>query len=165
MVIKKIVKPSGEAVYKLYNMAIVYTNFSGERFNDGKRSFDILLDDGDVEYFKKEGFFLSPFKFERKDGIKYHLNIKLKFDGKRPPHMYMYNNKVKVVINATNAGLLDAADIVSADAAIHPNEYSPGVASAWLEEFRAVIEEEYFADEYAKYDDIPEDDNGADLPF
>lgn len=164
MTISKLESSGHSSEYALDNVAVVYTNFSGERFNDGKRSFDILLDDASAAYLKGEGFYVSPFKHERKDGIKYHLNVKLKFDGARPPHIYMYTSKAKVVISADNAKTLDGANIVSADIVIRQNVYDDGAASAWLNEMHATIEEEYFASKYAKYD-TSDDDDGMDLPF
>lgn len=143
---------------------IIFSNFSGKAgtYNaEGKRNFCIVIDDpNDADILREDGYNVKAMRpRDEGDEPDHYLKVNLKL----PADIYMVTRKARVHITENTVDTLDNADIAFADIVIRPYEYDPGKKSAWLQEGEINIEESYFADKYARYNEAMVDEE--DLPF
>lgn len=157
---------------KIENARVIFRNFSGREteFNRaGQRNFSVVIDDPETaRELNSQGWNvrLLESKDEHTEPI-YILQVKIKFDSFAPPKVNMVNShNVITPLSEETIGVLDSADIKSVDLVINPYEWAvngkSGI-SAYLKTMYAVIEEDTFAEKYAKEEHPEDDDEG--LPF
>lgn len=157
----------------LENARIVFRNFEGrpDKYNTrgGKRSFCVFLDDPEVmKQLQEDGWnvrILAP--REEGDSPRYYLQVAVAYEN-IPPKVYLVTSKKRELLTADTVALLDHADIVGADLVISPYQWSVNGHSgvkAYLKTLYATVEEDEFADKYARFDEPAFDVVGADAPF
>lgn len=107
---------------------ILFRNFSGTRFTDGKRTFSVQLSDEDAEALKAEGWNVKT--FEARDGnVVHHLPCEIRFQ--KNPEMEHYNPSIWWITDTRRTKLseravsnLDQAEIAKVDLVIRPYNYS-----------------------------------------
>lgn len=109
---------------------VIFRNFSGSRFSDGKRNFSIVLDDKDAELLKEEGWNVK--QFETRDGdVINHLPVEIRFQRNAEmehlnPAIWWItgNGKNRTKLSEKAVGALDQAEIENVDIVIRPYDYS-----------------------------------------
>lgn len=150
---------------EIENAHIFFKNFSGAptQFNPngGKRDFCVAIPDADMaQKMRDDGWnirVLAP--REEGDTPLNYLRVNVGFEGRVPPHILMIANGTQTMLDESDVGNLDAADIKNVDLIIRPYNWKGGV-SAYLKAMYVTIELDRFALKYAKMES-PEDD----LPF
>ena len=107
---------------------IIFRNFAGTRFSDGKRNFSIVLDDKDAETLREEGWNVK--QFETRDGdIINHLPVDVRFQ-RNPdfehlnPAIWWIAGDSRTKLSEKAVGNLDHAEIANVDIVIRPYDYS-----------------------------------------
>lgn len=154
---------------------LIFRNFSGRKteYNRfGRRSFSVILPDGDLaDNLKEIGWNVKTLKpRDEEEEVRYFLDVTISFDN-RPPNVYMITktNRKKTRLDEDTIDLLDTADIVSVDIAINPYHWeinnkleSKSGIKAYLKTMYVTIDEDEFEYKYA--DEYPDDDS-EELPF
>ncbi len=149
-------------IISLENVKIAFRNFSGEEkiYNKaGSRNFCVILDLETAEALSNDGWNVrySRPKDEEGDPLAY-LQVEVKYN-KHPPIISLIT-KNKTLLNEDQVGMLDWADIKTADIVIRPYNWvlSEGTSNerrgtkAYLKAAYITIEEDEFAE---KYKDVP----------
>lgn len=148
----------------LENVRVAFRNFSGKegRFNrEGDRNFCIFLDDDIAKQMEKDGWsirWLQPRdEYETAQG---YIQVALGYNTRgRPPRVVMVTSRGKSTLDEDMVGILDWADIVSADAIINPSHWEvngkTGV-KAYLRSLYVTIEEDELELKYGDVPDTPE---------
>ena len=139
------------------NADIRWKNFTGResKFNPaGKRTFALFLDPEDLDLIDDlvaDGWNVRKREFEDTDRpIEYYITIEVNFDYYQPPIVKMIQGHHGLVLDENTVGRLDSTLITKADVVIRPRHWEvngkTGV-KAYLHTLRAVVEEDYFADQ------------------
>lgn len=132
-----------------------FRNFSGNPtpFNKagGDRTFCIKLEPEQADFFRSNGFNVQE-KVNTQDpaAVTYVLSIKVSFRV-APPDIIMISGGRGTRLDEITVGLLDSAEIQSADIAINPYEYEVNGRhgfSAYLRTLYVTIAENPYADKY-----------------
>ena len=140
--------------------AMKFRNFSGKegKFNvEGSRYFCLAIDPESAERMFDEGYNVKYAKPRDEDDAPMpYIQVKVKYGKGRPPKVVMLTRRGKTELDEETIGMLDWADIESADIAINPFSYDvqghQGIA-AYLKTMYVKIVEDEFED---KYYDVPE---------
>lgn len=154
---------------EIENAHIFFKNFSGAptKFNPngGRRDFCVAIPDADMaQKMRDDGWnvrVLAP--REEGDTPLNYLRVNVGFGDRVSPHILMIANGTQTVLDESDVGNLDTADIKSVDLIIRPYNWEVGAnsgVSAYLKAMYVTIELDRFALKYAKMES-PEDD----LPF
>lgn len=148
------------------NARIIFRNFSGRtsQFNpDGKRSFALILNQGDAERLIDEGWnvkYLRP--REPGDDETPYINVNVRYSKEYPmrdPKVWMVTGRSKTLLDEETVGSVDYVDISNVDLVISPYKWKMGNSSgitAYLKQ--AFIEmEDYFGKKYDFGDDVNEE--------
>lgn len=122
------------------NARILFRNFSGTRYSDGKRTFSVAINEEDVEGLRAEGWNIKQFEARNGDTV-YHLPVEIKFQHRE--ELEHYNPVVWCITNTNRTKLseravsnLDNAEIANVDLVIRPYDYSkkfkPKDGEPWL---------------------------------
>lgn len=140
------------------NAGIIFRNFSGQasQFNpEGKRNFCVLLELEQARELKEKGWNVRWLE-GRAEGeeAQGYMQVAVSFDN-YPPTVMMVTSKNKTMLKAENIGMLDWAEIKSADLTIRPYTWevngNTGI-KAYLKSLYVTIEEDALAE---KYSEIP----------
>lgn len=130
-----------------------WRNFSGEaRFGEeGKRTFNLKLDEDTALAMKKDGFNVKPLtaRDEDDDNDGFHLTVDASFKI-RPPQVWLISGGQRTLLDEGAINILDYADIEKATIAINPYAWETATGSgikAYLH--KAVI--------YLREDDLDEE--------
>ena len=138
---------------------LLFRNFSGEQtqFNArGDRNFCIALPNDLASSMEKDGWNIKYLK-PREDGDEpqAYVKVKINFNG-RPPKVVMVTSRNKTSLDESAAGLLDYADILTADVILNPYDWTVNGntgRTAYLQSIFVTIRETELD---LKYSDIPE---------
>lgn len=143
------------------NAQIIFPNFSGKesKYNRaGDRNFNVIFsDEAVVNKLRDEGWNLTILKSrDEDDPVRYKLKVNVRFDPENPrrnPRVVMHTRKNETLLDGESVGTLDYADIKNIDLEIRPYEYDSngkkGI-SAYLKTMHVTIEEDTFAEKYAR---------------
>ena len=139
---------------------LLFRNFSGEKmqFNAaGDRNFCIALPNDLASSMEKDGWNVKYLKArEEGDEPQGYIKVKVNFSG-RPPKVVMVTSRNKTTLDEHTAGLLDYADILTADVIINPYDWvlDSGATgrTAYLQSIFVTIRESELD---RKYQDIPD---------
>lgn len=139
---------------------LLFRNFAGEKqqFNAaGDRNFCIALPTDLASSMEKDGWnvkYLRP--REEGDEPQAYIKVKVNFSG-RPPKVVMVTSRNKTTLDEHTAGLLDYADILTADVILNPYDWvlDSGATgrTAYLQSIFVTIRESELD---RKYQDIPD---------
>lgn len=103
-----------------------WRNFGGEaRFNDeGKRSFNIKLDEDVAEAMLRDGFNVKPLRArdEEDENDGHRIEVAVSY-ANRPPQVWMVSGGVRTLLDEGAINVLDYADIERASVAINPSPW------------------------------------------
>lgn len=109
-----------------------WRNFSGAaRFGEeGKRTFNLKLDEDTARAMKADGFNVKPLKAldEDDDNDGYHLTVDSSF-AVRPPQVWLVSGGQRTLLDEGAINILDYADIEKATIAINPYPWETATGS------------------------------------
>ena len=149
------VDPNGKLIIE--NARIIYRNFSGlaTQYNrEGDRNFCVFIDDVDaVADLKEAGWNIKIRKpRDEDDAVSHYLKVNVSYRF-RAPRIILHTRKTATELTEESVGLVDNADILSCDMVINPSHWeangNSGI-SAYLDTMHINIQDDYFADKYAK---------------
>lgn len=141
---------------------IIFRNFAGRKsqYNrEGDRNFNVIIEDPALAQKLNEDGWNIKVREPREEGDlpEYRLPVSVGFDY-RPPKIIMVTKRANTPLNEETVALLDQADIKTVDLTIRPYNWkmknkdgteSTGV-KAYLKTMYVVIEEDAYADKYAR---------------
>lgn len=139
------------------NARIGFRNFSGKegKYNRaGDRNFVIFLDPAAAEEMAKDGWNVKQLKARPDDEEEppYYLQVKVRFDGGRPPKIVMITSRGKSPVDESMVDILDWAEFTNVDLIINPYEWevqgSTGL-SAYLKSMYVTLYEDELDLKYA----------------
>ena len=158
-----------EGKLQIENARIIFRNFAGEerQFNPaGKRNFCVIIEDATLaDQLVKDGWNVKT-RLPREEGdepLRY-LPVEVSYK-RRPPVITMITETNKTQLDEDSIGILDYADILSADLIINPYNWSVKDGSgvkAYLDKAYIVIQEDAFQ---KKYNNIGSQFDDDELPF
>lgn len=136
---------------------IIFRNFEGREteFNRaGDKNFCVILPEGLAEQLSEDGWNvrIRPPRDDQEEPFRY-MPVKVKY-GRRPPRIYMVTKRHTTLLDEESVKALDYAEIKDIDITINPYEYAPGKISAYVDVMYVTIEEDAFADKYARDEDF-----------
>lgn len=139
------------------NARIMFRNFAGQAstYNRaGDRNFCLVIEDeATVDQLKEDGWNVKSWSPIDGDPI-YYIPVSVRYDGPRPPKVYMVTRSGKVLMDETNVGEFDNAEFRNIDIVVHPSVWEvngkTGV-KAYLNTMYATIVEDAFAHKYESY--------------
>lgn len=158
------------------NAHIMFPNFRGlpTKFDPvgGKRTFCVTIPDPDLaQQMRDEGWNVRVLAPRNEDELPLdYMQVKVAF-GDVPPKIIMIANGVQTLLDETDVGQLDTAEIQNVDLVVRPYNWNihgdTGVA-AYLKAMYVTIEMDRFAIKYEQHEAPrrrqPEKDDGE-LPF
>ncbi len=142
----------------LENVQLIFRNFEGrpDKYDAyGKRQFNVLLDEALANELTEQGYNVKPLKkLDEDDEQKYHMNVRVNFDSRRPPRVTMLGfvdgeEVSRVDLDASTVGILDGSNVISADIEINPYEWEPGKLKGYLDRAFVAVEMSYLDAKYA----------------
>lgn len=138
---------------------IIWPNFSGVegQYNaPGDRNFTVVIDPKLGEQLSSDGWNVK-FRDPRDEGDdpQCTMQVSVNFKG-RPPVVYMITERGRTMLDESVIGILDGADIVTADMVINPYSWDIGGkkgVKAYLDKMFITIREDALD---LKYADVPE---------
>lgn len=144
---------------------IFYLNFAGNqsRYNNaGMRNFCVFIDDPDLAKMLIEDGWNVRIKTPRNEDeqSRYFLQVSVNFNYRIPPRITMVTSRNQTLLNEETVGDLDMAEIRSVDLTIRPRRWLDDEGTpqererikAYLHSMWVTIEEDPFADKYARND-------------
>lgn len=156
---------------------IIFRNFAGTRFSDGKRNFSIVLDDKDAEALREEGWNVK--QFETRDGdVINHLPVEIRFQRNQEmehlnPAIWWIAAGTRTKLSEKAVGNLDQAEIENVDIVIRPYDYSkkfkikkgePFIKAQVKSMYVTVIEDAVDA-KYRALNQVADIDDDDEVPF
>lgn len=156
---------------------IIFRNFAGTRFSDGKRNFSIVLDDKDAEALREEGWNVK--QFETRDGdVINHLPVEIRFQRNQEmehlnPAIWWIAGGSRTKLSEKAVGNLDQAEIKNVDIVIRPYDYSkkfkikkgdPFIKAQVKSMYVTVIEDAVDA-KYRALNSVADIDDDDEVPF
>lgn len=148
-----------------------FRNFEGreDRYNrEGDRNFCVVIDDPEVaQNMAEDGWnvkILAP--RDENEQPTHFIRVKVQFRDDVPeyrnPQVHLHTRRNVVKLTEETIGRLDGAEIITADMVINPYDFGTArdgarALSAYLDTLHVTIEEDYFADKYAR-DDYPDEE-------
>lgn len=140
------------------NTRLLFKNFNGAptkfKPQGGERTFCAVLQDPVLaEQMKAAGWNVKEIHSQDpQDDPIYYIQVTARY-GKYGPKIIMVNGRTKACtpLNEDSVGLLDNADISSADLTIRPYTWEPGKIKAYLKTLYVVINEDPFEHKYHDY--------------
>lgn len=138
---------------------IIWKNFSGERdrFNPGKRGFNVVIDDAVMaDELKQEGWNVKkrPLQ-EGADPSEQEWTLPVKLNMNRYTQVWLIVGNHKTLLNEDTVAQLDVVDITDCDLSIRPYEWEmsgrTGI-TAYVDSMYVTIRENKFAEKYADLD-------------
>lgn len=156
-----------EGILTIENARLIFKNFAGEerQYNPaGNRNFAVIIDDYDrAKALAEDGW---PVKWlrPREEGDTETAFIRAKVSyANRPPKIVTVTSRGKTQLEEDMVGMLDWAEIKSADVALSPynwtNARGEHGVSAYLRTLYVVLEEDEFESKY------PDPVQSDELPF
>lgn len=145
------------------NARIIFRNFSGteSQYNPaGKRNFCVLIDDDLASVLIEDGWnvkYLKP--VDENDDPQAYMQVSVSYNT-IPPKIVMVSSKGKTVLDETNVGQLDYADIARVDMIIRPYNWEVRGATGvkgYVKSLWVTIEEDELE---KKYMTVPELSSG-----
>lgn len=146
---------------------IIFRNFSGKpkEYNpEGRRTFSVVIDDEALALrLTADGWNVKLRKpLNDDDPPSWHLPVAV-FFGKFPPKIILKTSAGNVLLDESNIGQLDLAEIVNVDLTIRPRAYDTAGRKgikAYLKTLAVTviedeIEKEYPIGEFANEEDLP----------
>lgn len=139
---------------------IRFPNFSGKegKFNPaGRRNFCVLLNPDDADSMQADGWnvrYLQPLDEEEEPDP--YIRVNVNYDGEYPPKIILVTSEGKSLLDKDSVGLLDWADIETADIVINPSNWNVNGRSGikgYVQSMYVRIVEDPFE---KKYRDAPE---------
>lgn len=134
---------------EVFNARAIWTNFSGKegRYNAaGERFFTLVIEDPDLAGdLLTNGWNVKQFSNQEEgDPPAWHLKVKVRFDSKYPPRIYMINKDGtgKVPLYEDTVEALDSYRIDSCDVRVNGSPWSTSVGSgvaAYLDTMYVVV--------------------------
>ena len=139
---------------------IRFRNFSGAagQYNAaGNRNFCVLLPDDVAQAMAADGWNIKYLKPREEDDLpQAYIKVKVKFDGPRPPKVFMINSRGRLQLDESMVSILDWAEFAKVDLIISPYKYNvngnEGV-TAYLQTIFVTIKEDELELRYA---DVPD---------
>lgn len=140
---------------------LIFRNFSGkgDQFNrEGDRNFNVIIDDEMVAQKLAEAGWNIKIRPPREEGDEalYRLPVKVNFNSDFPPKIWLITRSAKTLMNDETVGNLDYAEIKTVDLIITPYFWEVNGKSgvkAYLKTMYVTLEEDVFAEKYARKDD------------
>jgi len=141
----------------LENARIFRKNFEGRAtdFNaEGNRNFCVFIDPQDVEALSQAGWRIR--QLPPREGIEgsepaYFMDVRVKYDSKRPPQVYLVTSKNTVLLDEKTVGTIDHAEIQNVDLMLHPSYWEAAGKSgikAYLKSMYVTIVDDVLAEKY-----------------
>lgn len=140
---------------------LIFRNFSGkaDQYNrEGDRNFNVIIDDGMLAQRLAEEGWNIKIRPPREEGDEplYRMPVKVNFNSDFPPKIWLVTRKANTLLNEETVGNLDYAEIRNVDLIITPYFWEVNGKSgvkAYLKTMYVTLEEDVFAEKYARRDD------------
>lgn len=147
------------------NCKVIFKNFSGrpDKYNprggEDNRNFSVIIPDNDLaQEMLNDGWnirMLRP-RDDEEQAVPY-LKVKVNYEGKYPPNIYMISGHRKTRLDQESVGELDYSRFVKCDLKISPNTYIDSKTgeerlSAYVRDMYVTVEIDELAEEYADYE-------------
>ena len=160
--------PKEKKLLSIEDAQIMFRNFSGKesKFNRaGDRNFAVIIPEKMVKKLSDDGWNIKETKpRDPADDPRHYINVAVRY-GNRPPKIFMIAGKSKpVLLDETNVGSLDFADIINVDLTINPSYWEVSGKTgikAYCNTMYVTIEDDPFRKKYEVVEDIDDDD----IPF
>lgn len=140
---------------------LIFRNFTGkgDQFNrEGDRNFNVVIEDETVaQKLANEGWNIKirPPREEGDEAL-YRLPVKVNFNSDFPPKVWLVTRNANTLLSEETIGNLDFAEIKNVDMIITPYFWEVNGKSgvkAYLKTMYVTLEEDVFAEKYARRDD------------
>jgi hypothetical protein len=143
----------------LEDVQLVFRNFTGRAgmYNkQGDRSFAVKLLPEWAEEMTRRGWNVKYLKARDEDEMDQpFISVKVKYDGPRPPKIYMITRRGRTQLSEDEVDLLDYVDILKVDVVLNPYPYNfngrSGI-SIYVDSMYVTILEDELAEKYENMD-------------
>lgn len=141
------------------NARLVFRNFAGKegKFNNaGNRNFCVLIDELDASQLEDDGWNIKRLKpRDENEAPQPYIQVSLKYND-YPPKIILITSKGQTTIGEEEVGMLDWAEIKTADVSIRPYNWEVNGKTgckAYLKALYVTLEEDAFE---SKYSNVPD---------
>lgn len=149
----------------LNGMRIMFKNFAGaaKQYNvAGDRNFVVFLDPDVAEDMAKHSWNIKQLRARDEGDVPQdYIKVKLKYDGPRPPKVFMVNSRGKHQLSEDMIDILDWADIEYSDIIISPYDWNVNGKTgrtAYLQTIFCFLREDELEQKYAHIEDADRED-------
>jgi hypothetical protein len=143
----------------LEDVQLAFRNFTGRQgmYNKaGDRSFAVKLTPEWAEEMTRRGWNVKYLRARDEDEMDQpFISVKVKFDGPRPPKIYMITKRGRTQLSEAEVELLDYVDILQVDLVLNPYPYDfngrQGI-SVYVDSMYVTIMEDELAEKYGGMD-------------